>query len=81
MPTDYVLFNFNDFESSLGTLFTLMMVNNWNTLSMQFVKVSDGNTNVLLFFVCFYFASVVIVFNVIIAVILDMHASVERLDK
>ena len=84
VPATYHLDNFNDFISSLITLFTLMVVNNWMFQVSQFIVVMEGEINenlVRLFFIIFYQFSVVIGINLVVAFVLDMYDSTERMDN
>lgn len=80
IPDTYHLDNFNDLISSLVTLFTLMVVNNWMVQVQMYVDIMDGNTYYRFYFVLFYLFSVVIGINIVVAFAIDMYASVERLD-
>jgi len=85
VPATYHLDNFNDFISSMVTLFTLMVVNNWMVQVSQFIVVmSYENVNenlVRLYFIAFFQLSVVIGINLVVAFVLDMYGSTERLDE
>mmetsp|Transcript_13705 Transcript_13705/g.23372 ORF Transcript_13705/g.23372 Transcript_13705/m.23372 type:complete len:337 (-) Transcript_13705:187-1197(-) len=80
IPDNYYLDNFNDLLSSLITLFTLMVVNNWMVQVQMYVAVM-GSTSYRLFFGCFYYFSVIIGINIVVAFTIDMYSSVERLDQ
>ena len=80
IPSTYHLDNFNDFFSSLITLFTLMVVNNWYVQVEMFVLVCAGNKWYRYYFIAFWYFSVIIGINIFVAFALDMYASVERLD-
>jgi len=84
VPATYHLDNFNDLMSSMVTLFTLMVVNNWMVQVSQFIYVMqlEGvNENVVrLFFISFYYFSVILGINLVVAFVLDMYGSSERLD-
>lgn len=80
IPHTYHLDNFNDLISSLVTLFTLMVVNNWMVQVQMYVDVTGGNTYVRFYFGIFYYFSVVIGINILVAFAIDMYSSVERLD-
>ena len=80
IPDNYHLDNFNDFLSSIVTLFTLMVVNNWMVQVQMYCEVMDSNLYRLYFGLFFYF-SVIIGINIIVAFTLDMYSSVERLDQ
>lgn len=65
------------------TLFTLMVVNNWMVQVAQYVYVLNGVTNanvVRLYFLSFYYFSVILGINLVIAFVLDMYSSTERLE-
>lgn len=81
IPDNYHLMNFNDFLSSLMTLFALMVVNNWMIIADMFVQLKDGNTYYRFYFALFYYFSVIIGINIVIAFAIDMYSSVERLDE
>lgn len=72
--------NFNDFASSFVTLFALMVVNNWLDIVELYVDVA-GTTNVRWYFFWFYYFSVVIGINIVVAFSIDMYDSVARLDE
>lgn len=79
IPDLYHLDNFNDFFSSLVTLFTLMVVNNWYVQVQMFVLVTNPYSRY--FFIAFWYFSVIIGINIFVAFALDMYASVQRLDQ
>ena len=81
LPSTYHLVNFNCLFSSMVTLFTLMVVNNWMVTVSMYVYVMNSNTNYRFFFISFYYNSVIIGVNLFVAFVLDMYASVERLDN
>ena len=81
VPHDYLLMNFNDFEAATTTLFALTVVNNWQFIAAEYVSFYDGNQFVLIYFILFYLGSVVIIFNIFIAVVLDMHSYTENLHE
>jgi len=70
--------NFNDFFSAIITLWTLMVVNNWMITMKMFTKAMDSNWYRIYFYVFFYLSSV-IGMNLVVAYILDMYSSVERI--
>lgn len=80
IPDNYHLDNFNDFLSSIVTLFTLMVVNNWMIQVQMYCEVM-GSDNYRLYFGLFYYFSVIIGINIVVAFTLDMYSSVERLDQ
>ena len=80
IPDSYHLDNFNDLLSSLVTLFTLMVVNNWMVQVQMYCDIM-GSTNFRWFFVFFYYFAVVIGINIVVAFAIDMFTAVERLDN
>ncbi|CAI2380053.1 unnamed protein product [Moneuplotes crassus] len=78
VPDIFVEMNFNDLGSSLLTLFALMVVNNWFLIVQVHVNVM-GSKHARWFFIFFYFVSVVVMLNIVVAFVLDMYGSVESL--
>ena len=74
IPSNYIFNSFNDFGSGLLTLFELMIVNNWQFLVGMY-ETALGTTYVRWFFVFFYFFSVAVVLNIVVAFALDMYNS------
>ena len=77
---DYFLNNFNDLGNGFVTLFALMVVNNWDEVSQVFVDVQGSNAT-RFFFVAFYYISVVIGLNIVVAFAIDMFGAISRLDS
>lgn len=77
MPFNYHLNNFNDFFSGLVTLFTLMVVNNW-MVTVELLCTIKGSNFYRFYFILFYYFSVMIGINIIMAFILDVYSSVEK---
>ena len=71
--------NFNDLLSSFCTLFALMVVNNWMVITAMYVETMN-NAWYEVYFGLFYYFSVVIGINIVVAFAIDMYSSVERLD-
>ncbi|CAM9538707.1 unnamed protein product [Ectocarpus sp. 12 AP-2014] len=69
--SNYWAFNFNDMPSGMGTLFCLLVVNNWFVFVDLFVKASGDNKWNRWFFVAFYVLGVLVILNVVIAVVLE----------
>ena len=63
------------------TLFTLMVVNNWMVQVQMYVDIMGGNTYYRWYFCLFYYFSVIIGINIVVAFAIDMYSSVERLDQ
>jgi len=61
-------------------MIALMVVNNWQVIVGMYVDACDTNY-VKIFFVLFYYFSVVIGINIMVAFVIDMYGSVERLDE
>lgn len=80
VPQFYHLMNFNDFLSAFVTLFALMIVNNWLDIVQVYVDVMGTNW-VKWYFIGFYYFSVVVGINIVVAFSIDMYDSVARLDE
>ena len=80
IPNTYHLMNFNDLLSSFCTLFALMVVNNWFVVVKVYTNTMGSNWYQF-YFGLFYYFSVVIGINIVVAFALDMYSSVERLDQ
>jgi hypothetical protein len=80
VPDLYIEMNFNDLSNSFVTLFTLMIINNWFVIVQMFVVVT-GTVWARTFFVAFYFLSVIVVLNIVVAFAIDMYSSVDTLYK
>merc|ERR1719240_117853 len=81
-PHGYHFQNFNDLISAFVTLFTIMVINNWFVVVEMFV--SSNTANFIwyrAYFITFYYLSVLIGMNILVAYTIDMYASVERLDE
>ena len=81
IPDLYFMMNFNDFASSLITLFALMVVNNWmNTTNMLCEVV--GNDWPRLYSFVFIMITVWIMLGLVIAFVLEIHDSIsDDVDK
>ena len=77
-PDLYFLMNFNDFGCALVTLFHMMIVNNW-FITVDMYATIEGNNWVRLFFFSFWVILVLIMFNIFIAIILEIHSSVSEI--
>jgi len=62
--------NFNDLAHGLVTLFEIMIINNWN-LTVEGFTVAMKAHWPRLFFVSFFFCTVVILMNVVVALLLE----------
>jgi len=79
IPPGYELCNFNDFGSAFVTLFSLMVVNNWQYTVHMFVQVTNSEWTPT-YFIVFYYFSVVIGINIVIAYAIDNYNSIARLE-
>jgi two pore calcium channel protein len=77
VPAFYYLMNFNDFGAGIITLFPLMVVNNWFVIVQVYVDIT-GTRVTRLFFIAFWFFSVMIFLNIVVAFALDIYSSVEE---
>lgn len=80
IPDNYHLLNFNDFGSAMFTLYCFMIVNNWHIFTNMFVNLSGANKYYRWFFVLFYYISVTLALTTLVAFVIDMYSSVEKLD-
>ena len=80
IPDTYHLDNFNDILSSFVTLFGLMVVNNWMVHVQLYCEVM-GSKVYRIYFCLFFYFSVIVGINIIVAFSIDMYASIERLDQ
>ena len=67
--SNYYSNNFNDFASSLVTLFELLVVNNWHVLMEGFVLVTTPYYR--WYFISFWTIAVVVILNLVIAFVLE----------
>ena len=76
ISTIYIYNNFNDFGSGIITLFELMIVNNWQVIVAMFID-ATGNSSLHWYFIIlvFYFFSVTVALNILVAFALDMFNS------
>lgn len=81
IPYNYHLLNFNDLLSSYVTLFSLMVVNNWMVLVDLYVLLMDNQRLYRIYFYAFYYISVLISINLVVAYTIDMYSSVERINQ
>lgn len=62
--------NFNDLTHALVTLFEIQIINNWN-LTVEGFTVAMKAHWPRVFFVCFFFCTVVVLMNVVVALLLE----------
>jgi len=79
--------NFNDLASSFVTLFSIMVVNNWFVTVNMFVyacalhpEKQISEFNVKMYFILFWYASVIISLNLVVAFILDGYDDILEID-
>ena len=77
IPDRWYLNSFNDLLSAFVTLFSLMVINNWMVTVQMYVDVCQSEY-VRIYFICFYYLTVIIALNVVVAFTLDMYSSVEK---
>ena len=80
IPDNYHLLNFNDIISANVTLWALLFENNWNLLVDMFCGIRGYDPSYRYYFVLFWYFSAIIGVNLFVAFVLDMYASVERLE-
>lgn len=69
--------NFNDFGASIVTLFHIMIVNNWYlTCNMYCIVV--GNNWPRVYFISFWFFTVLVLLNLVIAFVIEVYDSVSK---
>ena len=68
--------NFNDFGSSLVTLFHQMVVNNWFVTVGMLSDITGHQVATHFYFVTFWMAIVLVLLNIVIAIVLEIFGSV-----
>lgn len=76
IPTLYYLINFNDFATSMVTLFANMVVNNWWVMCTIFTDVT-GSLWPRFYFISFFFIVDLVLINLVIAILLEIYSKVE----
>ena len=71
----------NDFSSSFFTLFAIMIVNNWWVFTNMYQEVNGGSVLNRFYFYSFVYLANLMLMNLIQAAVLDVHDSVETLEK
>ena len=72
-PYLYYLINFNDFYSSMVTLFHVLVINNWNNTTDMYCTVMDSNWP-RVYFGLFWVKCVMIMLNIVISYVLEMYS-------
>jgi hypothetical protein len=62
--------NFDDMSHAMVTLFEIMIINNWNSIVEGFTVAARSNAP-RLFFVAFFFCSVIVLLNVVVTLVLE----------
>ena len=81
IPDLYYLMNFNDFGSSVITLFHIMVVNNWFITCNMFITVTGNRAIPEIFFISFWILTVLIIFNLVISNVIEIYISVESTEE
>lgn len=68
--------NFNDFGSSFVVLFQQMTINNWFIVIDLMSDTTGYTTAVRLFFCSFFVVVVLVLLNILIAMVLEIHSAV-----
>ncbi|WOG98746.1 hypothetical protein DCAR_0418091 [Daucus carota subsp. sativus] len=68
--SDYLLFNFNDYQSGMVTLFNLLVMGNWQ-IWMQSYKELTYSAWSYIYFVSFYLVTVLLLLNLVVAFVLE----------
>ena len=79
LPDDFVLMNMNDLISGFVTLFALMVVNNWYVTTLS-LTTGYGSNSFRWFSITFYFFTVILSLNILLAFVLDMYGNVANID-
>ena len=80
LPDNFVLMNMNDLISSFITLFALMVVNNWYVTTLS-LTTGYGSTSFRWFSITFYFFTVILSLNILLAFVLDMYGNVAGIER
>jgi hypothetical protein len=73
----YIYLNFNTNLSSFITLFSLVIVNNWNMIVEVYVVIV-GSKWVRAYFVCFFMFGVLVAYNTVVACIIECVVSLAQ---
>jgi len=78
--SDYVFINFNSTPNSFITLFSLLIVNNWNQVVASFVLLT-GTRLTRLFFIMFYMFGVLVAYTIVVTCIIECVISLAEKKK
>jgi len=83
IPSMYYVNNFNDLLSSFVTLFSIMVVNNWFvTVDMcTQARPEMSKVSVRMYFIIFWYFSVIIGMNLVVAFVLDSYDYIKTLEE
>lgn len=76
-PDLYYLMNFNTMTSSFVTLFQFTVINNWFVTIEMIQAVTETQFFPMFYFVVWWICVVLVLFNVLIALIIEIYQSVE----
>ncbi|KAI3988365.1 hypothetical protein MKX01_012154 [Papaver californicum] len=76
----YLLFNFNEYPSGMVTLFSLLVMGNWQVW-MQGYKELTGTSWSLLYFISFYLVTVLLLLNLVVAFVLGAFFAKGDMEK
>ena len=65
--------NFNDFGSAIVVLFQQMVINNWYVVIYMYSTLAGSLWYVHIFFFSFWIIVVLILLNIMIAIVLEIH--------
>ena len=68
---NYYAYNFHDFAATIVVLWNLMIVNNWHVF-LQAYRFATGTTWSWLYFVAWWFVSVIIILNVFLTLVIEV---------
>lgn len=68
--SDYLLFNFNDFQSGMLTLYNLLVQNNWQIWIESYTELASTGWTYA-YFVSFYVITVLLLLNLVVAFVLE----------
>ena len=80
IPPNYYLLNFNDYFSAWITLYSVLVVNNWQLISLMYECVLETRS-VRLYFLIFYYCVVIVGMNILLATTIDMYSAVLRMEQ
>jgi hypothetical protein len=76
-PYMYHLLNFNDFYSSMMTLFSVLVENNWDQIVDLYCTVT-GSNHPRIYFSVFFLITTMIMLNIIISVVIEAYSDIRK---